>query len=203
MTDRVDDRCHAPPDPGAGARDHGWVTRLPTLETDRLRLEPLRVEDAEEMAGVLADPSLYTFIGGEPPTVEELRLRYAAQVVGRSPDGREQWLNWIVRRRAEGDAIGSVQATVGEATGVPRGTSADVAWVIGVPWQGHRSASEAAAAMISWLLTQEPRGVATITAHIHPDHAASAAVARRLGLEPTDRLEDGEVVWAAVGGPPR
>jgi RimJ/RimL family protein N-acetyltransferase len=190
----------------SGSRHHVWVIRPPTLETDRLRLDPLRVDDAEEMARVLADPSLYAFTGGGPPTAEELRGRYAEQAVGRSADGREWWLNWIVRRRTDGDAIGYVQATVADATGDHRKTNADVAWVIGVPWQGHRSAAEAAAAMIAWLTTPQPlgAGVAVVSAHIHPDHAASASVARRVGLEPTDEIEDGEVVWlSALGAPDR
>ena len=151
------------------------------LATDRLDLEPLRVDHAEEMTAVLGDPALYVFTGGEPPSTAELRRRYALQVAGRSPDGEERWLNWIVRRRAQGDAIGYVQATV-------RGGAADVAWVIGVPWQGRGYAAEAAMAIVAWL-------GGPVTAHIHPDHKGSASVARRLGLEPTDEIEDGEVVW--------
>jgi RimJ/RimL family protein N-acetyltransferase len=34
-----------------------------------------------------------------------------------------------------------------------------------------------------------------VTAHIRPDHPASAAVARSAGLEPTDEIEKGERVW--------
>ncbi len=37
------------------------------LNTDRLQLTPLRVEDADEMVTVLAADDLYTFIGGTPP----------------------------------------------------------------------------------------------------------------------------------------
>ena len=37
------------------------------VATPRLRLVPLRVADAEEMAMVLGAPSLYGFTGGEPP----------------------------------------------------------------------------------------------------------------------------------------
>ena len=86
---------------------------------------------------------------------------------------------------ADGRAIGFVQATVVEGR-------ADVAWLIGVAWQGSGYATEAAQAMIDWLRL---RGVETITAHIHADHAASAAVAARVGLAPTEEIEDGEVVW--------
>ena len=58
------------------------------IATSRLRLVPLRVEDAEEMAAVLAAPSLYAFTGGEPPSAELLRDRYAAQVAGSRGGGR-------------------------------------------------------------------------------------------------------------------
>ncbi len=155
------------------------------LTTGRLRLEPLRLDHADEMVDVLADPTLYAFTGGEPPTLDELRLRHQWQIRGRSPDGTEEWLNWIVRLFADGRAIGFVQATVVEGR-------ADVAWLIGVAWQGSGYATEAVQAMIGWLRL---RGVDSITAHIHADHAASAAVAARVGLAPTEEIEDGEIVW--------
>ncbi len=160
---------------------------LARLVTPRLRMDPLRVEDAEAMRGVLADPALYRFTGGEPPTLDSLRRRYAAQVAGASPDGSERWHNWILRLTAGGEAIGFVQATVTD-----EGRRADIAWVIGVPWQGLGYASEAAVALVAWL---RGAGAATITAHVHPDHEASARVAARAGLAATDEVEDGERVW--------
>ena len=69
------------------------------IETRRLRLVPLSVEDAEEMAGLLDDARLHEFIGGRPATVAELRDRYT-RLAADSPDPHETWLNWIVRRRA-------------------------------------------------------------------------------------------------------
>ena len=46
--------------------------------------------------------------------------------------------------------------------------------------------------MVGWLGTH---GVRTVTAHIHPEHDASAAVADRVGLKPTLTVEDGERLW--------
>jgi hypothetical protein len=46
------------------------------ISTPRLDLLPLQVGHAEEMAGVLADPALHTFIGGTPYTPDALRARY-------------------------------------------------------------------------------------------------------------------------------
>lgn len=161
------------------------------IETTRLRLDPLRIEHAEEVAAVLDDPGLHKFIGGEPETVDELRARFTRQVVGHSADAGEGWLNWIVRLDGTGELAGTVQATV-RRTG-PR-VCADVAWVVASPHQGQGIASEASIAMVDWLCDQ---GVNEIVALIHPDHTASSKVARRLGLVPTDDLVDGEVRWVS------
>jgi len=157
------------------------------IRSARLWLVPLAVGDAEEMVGVLSAGALYTFTGGEPPGLDELRARYARQAAGRSPDGSQEWRNWIIRREPGGQAVGYVQATV-----VDGGRRAEIAWVVGVDWQGRGYAAEAARALVAWL---DSRGVATVQAHIHPGHAASAAVARRAGLAPTGHFDDGEQLW--------
>ena len=88
----------------------------------------------------------------------------------------EIWCNWIVRR----------------VTGEP-----DLAWLIGVAYQGHNFATEAALAMTAWLVrhgVDENR----LSAHIHPEHRASQVVAGRIGLHASDRIDDdGEVVWTS------
>lgn len=161
---------------------------MTVLRTPRLALEPQSPAHAEEMAPVLADPALHRFTGGVPATVDELRERYARQAAGRSPDGRARWLNWIVRQ--ESDVVGHVQATVVDTA---PGPLAELAWVIGSAHQGRGFAREAAAAVVAAL----PAG-AVLVAHIHPDHAASAAIARALGLRPTGVVVDGEVRWESA-----
>jgi RimJ/RimL family protein N-acetyltransferase len=159
------------------------------LASKRLLLEPLRVDHADEMALLLDDPRLHMFIGGEPVPVAELRSRYAKQALGRSEDASERWLNWIARRRDDSRVVGFVQATV---TGEDQVLSADIAWVIGTQQQHRGYAREAALVMADWLRRQ---GVRTLVAHIHPNHQASNAVARWIGLTPTHERIDGEVRW--------
>lgn len=168
----------------------GWPP-APPLVTERLDLEPLRADHAAEIAPLFDDQRLHVFIGGRPATVGELRSRYTRQIVGHSADGSELWLNWIVRHRASGVAVGTVQATVSSHDGVP---GADVAWVIASAYQRRGYAREAAAAMAAWLRQQ---GADVITAYIHPNHEASIAVARALGLRPTDEIVDGEIRWVS------
>jgi RimJ/RimL family protein N-acetyltransferase len=161
-----------------------------TIVTRRLTLTPLAVEDADAMVDVLGDRRMHEFTGGRPLTLDELRLRYQRLVAGHSTDNTELWFNWIMRMTVGGEAVGAMQATV-----TADGTSADVAWEVGVPWQGRGIASEAAANVVGWLIDQD---VALVRALIHPNHAASARVAAHAGLEPTSELVDGEVVWRQV-----
>ncbi|MEV8569350.1 GNAT family N-acetyltransferase [Streptomyces sp. NPDC051322] len=165
------------------------------FSTDRLDLLPLRVAHADEMAEVLSDPSLHTFIGGRPATVEELRARYERQLAG-SPDPAVTWWNWVIRLRAEGRSTegcpvkgsltGTLQATVEEPV-------AEIAWVVGTPWQGRGIAKEAAAGLCRHLAGVP--GLHEVIAHIHPDHAVSAAVAGAAGLRPTGEWQEGEERW--------
>jgi RimJ/RimL family protein N-acetyltransferase len=166
---------------------------ISTITTDRLSLEPLRAEDAAEMAVVLDDERLHEFTGGRPASADELRAHYERLVAGPARAG-EVWLNWIVRRRADAQPVGTVQATLTERDGRRR---ASVAWVIGTEWQRQGFASEAARALVEWLRDE---GAHEIVAHIHPDHRASAGVAAHAGLEPTDEQIDGEQVWRLPAG---
>ncbi|MGH3728882.1 MAG: GNAT family N-acetyltransferase [Micromonosporaceae bacterium] len=169
------------------------------ISTQRLDLLPLRVGHAEEMATVLSDPALHTFIGGTPLTTQDLRSRYQRMVAG-SPDPAVSWLNWVIQLRDEACLTGTIQATIspspGEVAvlrvGAARGTVAEIAWVVGVPWQGRGIATEAAQELVAWLSRQPVR---TVIAHIHPEHHASASVATASGLTPTDESHDGEIRW--------
>lgn len=163
------------------------------------------------MVGLLADRRLYGYDESEAsPSLDELRARYARQAVGRSPDGRETWHSWILRERASGRAVGFVQATVGPTAGTSSAdadtaatpydgaTSAELAWVVGVEWQGRGYATEAATAVRDAVRGTGPGTgdhVTRVHAHIAPGNVASEAVARRLGLAPTAVVHDGEVRW--------
>jgi RimJ/RimL family protein N-acetyltransferase len=159
-----------------------------TIETSRLVLEPLRIEHAEPMALVLGDPRLHDFIGGAPASVPQLRSRYARMLAGPS-DPAESWYNWVIRLRENDQLTGTVQATI---TPDADGLRAEIAYVIGIAWQGRGIATEATIALVDWL-TRQP--IHAVIAHIHPDHRASAAVATASGLTPTAELHDGEIRW--------
>ncbi|MFB7462131.1 GNAT family N-acetyltransferase [Streptomyces sp. NPDC056224] len=161
------------------------------MATPRLDLLPLSPAHADEMALVLADPALHAFIGGAPLSPGGLRARYERLAAG-SPDPEVVWANWVLRLRERGRLVGTVQATI-----APGRDRAELAWTVGTAWQRRGFAAEAARALAAWL-TELPIG--TLVAHVHPDHAASAAVAAACGLRATPCRQGGEVRWQSVGG---
>src|SRR4051794_9418403 len=164
------------------------LSDLVPIGTPRLSLHPLEATDADEMVTVLDDPALHQFTGGRPDDLDSLRRRYARWAEG-SGSAHEVWRNWIVRRTSDGNAVGTVQATIVTIDHEP---SAFVAWTIGVPWQSNGYATEATVALVGWLAE---RNVRTVIAHVHPDHHRSAAVAARAGMRSTGRTVDGEMEW--------
>jgi RimJ/RimL family protein N-acetyltransferase len=165
----------------------------PELGTGRLLLRPVRGEHADALAAALADPAVYAFTGGTPEDAPWWRSRLAFLEPGRSPDGQELWLNWVIHLTATSEIAGYVQATVAGAT-------ADIAYVLGTRWQGHGYAREATSAMIDHLVGT--LGVAQIRAWIADSHDASRAVAQRCGLSPTDEIDaDGERLWVHRSAP--
>ena len=161
-----------------------------SFTTERLRLDPLTADDATDLFPVLDDPSLGRFTGERPPDgVGSLRARFEGWERRRSPDGTELWLNWTIRLREGDRAVGLWQATIAD-------DETAIAWTIGSAYQRRGFAIEAGRALLPWLRTTI--GDATIVAWIHPAHLASQAVARRIGMRPTNRVRDGEIAWEAA-----
>ncbi|MFE7119150.1 GNAT family N-acetyltransferase [Streptomyces sp. NPDC057654] len=167
-----------------------WPATVPLL-APRLYLEPLRVEHAREAVTLLDDPRLHTWTGGAPSTLAQLETRYARQSTGRSPDGAQGWLNWMLRRTADAQLIGTVQTTLRRPSAAR--LEATLAWVIGVDYQGNGYGREAALTMARWL---RAHGATELVAYIHPEHEASMGIALALGLTASEAMVGGEVLWS-------
>jgi [ribosomal protein S5]-alanine N-acetyltransferase len=72
------------------------------LFSSRLRLEPQTAAHAEAMFAVLGDLAIYAYENEPPASLEWLRERFTKLETRRSADGREQWLNWVLRERGGG-----------------------------------------------------------------------------------------------------
>lgn len=164
------------------------------MNPPRFRLEERRVAHAAELFEVLRDPSLYAFLDEAPPeSVEALAQKLARSESRRSPDGREHWLNWVVR--AESGAIaGYVQSTVDENLEV------NVAYVFAPAFQGGGIATAAVRQMMEIVASEHPGAVFVVVAEAANER--SLRLARRLGFAPappevaTRRLPSpSEQVW--------
>jgi RimJ/RimL family protein N-acetyltransferase len=125
------------------------------------------------MFAVLSDPAIYEYENAPPPSVQWLRQRYAKLESRRSADGREQWLNWVIRLPASG-LIGYVQATL-----YPDGRAA-IAYELSSRYWGRGLAREAVAAMIGELV--ENYGANTLSAVFKAKNQRSLRLLERLGF---------------------
>jgi [ribosomal protein S5]-alanine N-acetyltransferase len=84
---------------------------MKTIHCSACTLEPQIQSHAIETLDVLSDPAIYQYEGVPPPSMEKLADGYRRRESRVSPDGKEQWLNWVVRIPT-GELTGYVQSTV-------------------------------------------------------------------------------------------
>jgi RimJ/RimL family protein N-acetyltransferase len=120
------------------------------------------------MFALLRDPLIYTYLDfGPPASLEHLSRVYAQLETRQSPDGAEEWLNWIVV--LGGEPIGLVQATISAA-------GCEVAYILhGAHW-GRGYAHEAMTAMLAQL------GEQAFFANVDSGNARSIRLLERLGF---------------------
>jgi [ribosomal protein S5]-alanine N-acetyltransferase len=143
------------------------------VDPGRLTLEPQTAAHAEEMFRVLSDPAIYEYENEAPESLQWLRDRFARLESRQSADGRELWLNWVVRL-AGGELIGYVQATV------LKDRRAMIAYVFASQYWGHGYALEAVRAMMSEL--GEHYAVRRFLAVFKRSNARSRRLLERLGF---------------------
>jgi len=151
---------------------HGLV-RMRVIEAVNLRLEPQAAQHADEMFAVLSDPAIYEYENEPPPSVEWLRERFSKLETRKSSDGREQWLNWVIRIPSS-ELIGYVQATV------YAGGRAHIAYVLCSAYWGQGHARRATEAMIAELARHY--GVRDLFAVLKDRNVRSARLLERLGF---------------------
>jgi [ribosomal protein S5]-alanine N-acetyltransferase len=145
-------------------------------------LEPLRREHAAEMFELLSDPAIYEFENAPPRSLAWLEARYARLERRASADGRQQWLNWVLRL-PDGTLAGYVQATV-----LPGGTAL-VAYELASRHWGRGLGSGSVAAMLDELRTQY--AVTRFVAVLKQANHRSLKLLQRLGFQPATADEAG------------
>jgi RimJ/RimL family protein N-acetyltransferase len=149
----------------------------------QVKLEPLTARHAGEMFAVLRDPAIYEFENEPPASPEALAARYRRLEARRSPDGTQQWLNWIIRLPS-GEAAGYVQATV-----MPSG-AAYVAYELASRHWRRGIGSAAVRAMLDELRANH--GVTLFVAVLKARNFRSLALLRKLGFEAASDAQRGQ-----------
>jgi RimJ/RimL family protein N-acetyltransferase len=145
------------------------------IEAGSLRLEPQTATHAAEMFAVLGDPAIYEHENQPPASVEWLRERFLRLETRTSSDGREWWLNWVIRIPSS-ELIGYVQATI-----YPGGR-ANIAYVLSSAYWGQGYARQATEAMIAELA--DHYGVRDVFAVLKESNVRSVRLLERLGFAP-------------------
>ena len=146
------------------------------IETERLVLRPHRLEDAENIARLWADPEVVRYIG-QPSIRQESwsrLLRYAGH-----------WAlfgygYFAVEQRATGRFIGDVGVAQFRREGVDEPeNSAEAGWVLSSGCHGQGFGREAVTALHRWIDTSLP--VVRTHCIIDPQNEASVRLARSVG----------------------
>jgi len=145
------------------------------IETTRLRLRPLREEDAEELSRIFSDPAVVQYSGGQSPSLEQVREGIRQHI---SEHYRDHGYGLLAAElRDTGEIVGRIGflETEIDATG-----DAELHYHLAPTAWGTGLATEAARAVLEWGFEQGH--LARVVAVIHPDNLASRRVAEKCGL---------------------
>jgi RimJ/RimL family protein N-acetyltransferase len=159
------------------------------IETERLLLRLPRPEDAAELGAIFAEPETMRFVGGTvapedmPARIESMRSRWDDRGFGAL----------VAERREDGRVIGDfgVYTLETQTWDITHDLSLpheiELGWLLGRDYRRAGYATEAARAVRDWALRElrPPRLISLINVA----NEASAAVARRLGCTPGERVE--------------
>jgi [ribosomal protein S5]-alanine N-acetyltransferase len=147
-----------------------------TIAASRCTLEPQVAAHAHEMFAVLSDPAIHEFENSPPASEEWLRSRYERLESRASGDGKQKWLNWVIRLPG-GRLAGYVQATV-----VPDSTSY-VAYELNSQYWRQGLGTSSILAMLQELRNEY--GVKTFVAVLKATNYRSEGLLRKLGFTTT------------------
>jgi len=152
----------------------------PILETPRLVLREMSLDDLGFVAAMLGHPEVMRFY----PKVysrDEARTWLERQLARYARDGHGLWL---VEDRATGEPVGQVGLLTQLVDGVEE---PEIGYLIHRPFWRQGLASEAALGVRAWAF--ETLGHPRVISLIRPENLPSQGVARKLGMTPEKRAQ--------------
>jgi ribosomal-protein-alanine N-acetyltransferase len=161
------------------------------IETERLLIRPMAVEDAEDLHEVYSDPTTFEYINVEPAgSLDETRSRIEWKVLHQANHG---FALWAVVERASGRVIGDCGLQLLEG-----GPEVEIGWKLARDVRGRGLATEAARACL--IAGFDDLELDRIVAVADPENVASRRVMKKLGmtLMGMGRHYGGETVLYAI-----
>lgn len=157
-------------------------SQLPVLETKRLILRPLSLDDAQDMYAYARDPLVARYVPWEVHRGIEDSLTYLNTVAEDQLAGRVS--SWAVVHKAEQKMVG----TAGYVWWQPEHSKAEIGYVLARRLWGQGLTSEAVNTIIDFGFTR--MGLNRIEARCVEENIASARVMEKCGLSQEARLRD-------------
>jgi RimJ/RimL family protein N-acetyltransferase len=151
-----------------------------SLETERLRLRPYRLEDLDDLYAMFSDPEHMTWYPA--PFDRDGTRAWADRTFERYRD--DGFGLWIVEDRATGAFLGTVGPTVQLVDDVEH---VEIGWHTRPGRKGEGIAPEAAAAAMDWAF--ETLELDHVISLVRPENTGSNRVAQKLGMR-VDREVD-------------
>ncbi|GAA1664689.1 GNAT family N-acetyltransferase [Fodinicola feengrottensis] len=145
-----------------------------TLETERLLMRALRIDDAEPLFPMYESPEFGRYLSMVPTTVEAMRETVQARLAEPKPPGMG---NWVWLDRATGGYVG--RGGIWPSIVIDR-QPIEMGWFLAVDRWGRGLATEAVRAQLDH--TFHDLEVPAVWATIHIDNGPSLRLAERMGF---------------------
>lgn len=155
--------------------------RISRLESPRLRLRPLELEDAEAITALLQDPAIARWTNSIPwpYSLDDARAYLSTRSDADATGDSFVWA--MVEKKSDAFA-----GTIGLHDVRPDRGRAELGYWIGQPFREKGYTTEAARRVLSWAF--EVARFERIQATYMPGNDASAGVMRRIGMQPEGLL---------------
>lgn len=115
------------------------------LTTKRLSLEPICGQHAQRLFPLMQNMAIYEWISSQPPkSIDQLQASWQKKESRLSPDAKEAWLNWAVRRRSDGAYLGKIDAEVNTES-----IATNIGYIFFPEYWGNGFATEAVSVVIN------------------------------------------------------
>jgi ribosomal-protein-alanine N-acetyltransferase len=146
------------------------------LETERLTLRPLVLEDAAALYYIYSDPETMKFMGQAPDSVAQERNNIQSHL-NHHYEKYEVGL-WATLLKENHQLIGRCGLMHKQIEGMPE---VELAYLLGRKYWGNGLATEAATAILQYGITR--CGLDRIVTVIHPQNVASIRVAEKIAMK--------------------